>query len=195
MRSIDVHRIVTIEAPEPIFRPVALGDRTIHLTGAIPAPGSELSQDFEIPAGRGTTAPLRRDVLFGALCFVSTLPNIQKHACIAQIAHLHEHCKVEFPAVAVHHVSADSVSHWRELDIYHPEVTACGYSLAEADPLDAQAFKQAFGVGVNESHRIAHGLFALENGRFLASEVPDNQLRSANVDAFLSRLRAALASR
>lgn len=91
----------------------------------------------------------------------------------------------------MHHVSSDSLKHWQELDLYHGDVTACGYSLADAEPAHARAFKKAFGVGVLESHRVAHGLFALENGHFLASEIPGDQLMSADIDVFLSRVRAA----
>jgi hypothetical protein len=192
VKPIVIQRIIALESPTPKPRPVALGQRTIHLTGAPPAFGSALVADFEIPAARGS-APLRRETLSGALCFVSTLPNIQKNACVAQIVHLHRHCRTEFPEVAVHHVSADPLEHWRELDTYHADVRAHGYSLAEASPLHARAFERAFGVGVIESHRVAHGLFALSHGRFLASEIPSDQLETADVDRFLATLRVALA--
>jgi len=119
------------------------------------------------------------------------LPNIEKHACIAQIVHLHEHCESEFPDAEVHHVSSDSLRHWRELDLFHSDVTARGYSLAEAEPCHSRAFKKAFGVGVLESPRVTHGLFAIEAGRFLASEVPGDQLMSADIDRFLSKVREA----
>jgi len=187
------HRIqgVGVEAGEEV-RKVALGSKTLHLLGQLPAIGSELLAAFQIPLARGDGGALCRASLSGPLTFVSTLPNIEKHACIAQIVHLHEHCHTEFPEAVVHHVSSDDLEHWRELDAYHADVRALGYSLSAASAPSALAFKRAFGVGVAESTRVAHGLFALLKGRFVAVDVPHNQLQAADVDRFLSKLRMAL---
>lgn len=187
------HRIQAVGAEaEPQLRKVALGAKTLHLLGQLPALGSELLAPFEIPLARGRGIALCPAALSGPLTFVSTLPNIEKHACIAQIVHLHEHCEIEFPEAVVHHVSSDDLEHWQEFDAYHADVRALGYSLAAASAPSVLAFKHAFGVGVAESTRVAHGLFALLKGRFVAAEVPHDQLQAADVDRFLSKLRMAL---
>ncbi|OQW30900.1 MAG: hypothetical protein A4E19_09145 [Nitrospira sp. SG-bin1] len=115
---------------------------------------------------------------------VSTLPNIEKHACLAQIVDLEERGRERLPEWKIVHVSADHEDHWREVDRFHPNVQAAGYSLCCAD----QASREAFGVGVEDHHRIAHGLFALRDGVFLKVEIPSDQMRPASIRGFLERL-------
>ncbi|HEY0468829.1 MAG TPA: hypothetical protein VGC79_31765, partial [Polyangiaceae bacterium] len=122
------------------------------------------------------------------LVFVSTLPNIEKHACALQIVGLEEHALRHFPAARICHVSSDGAEHWSEVDEYHSEIRAEGYSLCQADPVSALAFRLVFGVGVRGSARVAHGLFALLDGRFLTSEIPSDQYRPPAVSRFLHRV-------
>jgi len=166
-------------------RTALLGDRRLELPGALPLPGSVLEASFSIPGARRASRPLLADDLRRGLVLLTTLPNIQKHACIAQITHVAELAPRILPGAAVFHVGADESCHWAEVDRFHPEVAEPGYSLAHAALEDREAFARAFGVGVAESHRIAHGLFALVDGVFLAAVVPEDQLKAPAVERFL----------
>lgn len=165
-----------------------LGSDRIHLLGHVPRRGERLTAEFVIPAARLADKPLMAVDLRRGSVVVSTLPNIQKHACLAQIVELEERGHEELPEWRIVHVSADHEEHWREVDRFHPNVQASGYSLCCADPVSREAFVSAFGVGVEDHHRIAHGLFALQDGVFLEVEIPHDQMRSAAVRGFLERL-------
>lgn len=175
-------------------RSARLGTQQIELLGDLPARGHRLAAEFTIPAARLASEPLTAQALRRGLVVVSTLPNIQKQACIAQVADLDEDSHEVLPSLRIVHVSADHADHWREVDRFHPNVRASGFSLCGADPASRDAFIRAFGVGVAGHHRIAHGLFALRDGVFLAADVPGNQMRPARVSAFLSALVRETAS-
>lgn len=49
---------------------------------------------------------------------------------------------------------------------------------------------EAFGIGVEGHQRIAHGLFGLRDGVFLAADIPDDQMKPADVRGFLTRVAA-----
>ncbi|MBK9308847.1 MAG: hypothetical protein IPM58_17560 [Nitrospira sp.] len=170
------------------MRTVQLGSDRIHLLGHVPRRGERLTAEFVIPAARLADKPLTADELRRGLVVVSTLPNIQKHAYLAQIVELEERGHEQLPEWRIVHVSADHEEHWREVDRFHPNVPASGYSLCCADPNSLEAFVLAFGVGVGDHHRIAHELFALRDGVFLEVEIPHDQMRPAEVDGFLLRL-------
>jgi hypothetical protein len=174
-------------------RVATLGDTTVTLLGAAPRAGSRLTSAFAIPAARRADAPLTRGGLARGLAFVSTLPNIAKHACVAQIVALEEHGAHWFPRATIAHVSADDARHWAEVDLFHGAVRAAGYSLAAADPCSAATFARAFGVAVAGHRRVAHGLFALRDGVFLDAEIPGDQLSTPQVEAFLARVHERLA--
>lgn len=165
-----------------------LGSDRIYLLGHIPRRGERLTAEFVIPAARLADTALTTDELCRGLVVVSTLPNIQKHACLAQIVDLEEPGHGQLPDLKIVHVSADHEEHWQEVDRFHPNVRAAGYSLCCADPASRVAFVTAFGVGVEDHHRIAHGLFALRDGVFLEVEIPHDQMRPAEVTGFLQRL-------
>jgi hypothetical protein len=169
-------------------RTAQLGSDRIHLLGYVPRRGESLTAEFVIPAARLADKPLTAVDLRRGLVVVSTLPNIQKHACLAQIVELEERGHEQLPEWRIVHVSADHEEHWREVDRFHPNVQASGYSLCCADPASREAFVLAFGVGVEDYHRIAHGLFALRDGVFLEVEIPHDQMRSVSVRGFLERL-------
>ncbi|MBX3304076.1 MAG: hypothetical protein KF693_17830, partial [Nitrospira sp.] len=122
------------------------------------------------------------------LVVVSTLPNIQKHACLAQIVDLEERSCERLPEWRIVHVSTDHEEHWREVDRFYPNLRSAGYSLCCADPGSREAFVLAFGIGVEDHHRIAHGLFVLRDGMFLEVEIPHDQMRPVEVSGFLERL-------
>ena len=172
------------------MRTAQLGTSRIELLGIVPTPGHRLEGDFAIPAARLARRPLVPDDLQAGLVVVSTLPNIEKHACLAQIVELEERSHALIPQLRIIHVSADHDMHWREVDRFHPNIQASGYSLCCADPASRASFVGAFGVGVAGHHRIAHGLFALLDGVFLAAETPDDQMKPAEVRTFLHRVAA-----
>jgi len=173
-------------------RTVRLGERLLRLPWRAPAIGSRLEAEFHIPPARRTNAPLTRDSLARGLVVVSTLPNIEKHACVAQIVDLEEHgrCLVHQPRIV--HVSSDPARHWAEVDLFHPGIVSESYSLAECDGESRRSFAQAFGVAVEGEPRITHGLFALLDATFLAVEIPFDQMRPPWVTDFLDAVHGAL---
>lgn len=165
-----------------------LGTQTIHLTGIVPAPGDRLRGKFVVPAARRADGPLTAEDLCRGVIVVSTLPNIHKHACLSQIVDLEERGRALSEQLRIVHVSADHESHWQEVDQFHPNIQAAGYSLCSADAASREALVTAFGVGVEGHHRIAHGLFALQDGYFVEVDIPHDQMRAAEVSAFLDRV-------
>lgn len=174
------------QAREP--RRARLGPEMIELEGAAPLVGDRLAASFSIPAARHAGSSLTATELSQGVVIVSTLPNIQKHACIAQIVDLEAQAKEQVPSARLVHISSDHADHWLEVDRFHPDVETPAYSLCCADPVDRHAFAQAFGVGVVDHQRIAHGLFALNGGVFVAVEIPEDQMRTPEVRGFLDRL-------
>ena len=158
----------------------------------MPQVGERLDASFSIPAARHAESPLSATELLRGLVIVSTLPNIQKHACITQIVDLEAQAKERVPSARLVHISSDHADHWLEVDRFHPDVETPGYSLCCADPGSRQAFSQAFGVGVVAHHRIAHGLFALHEGVFVAVAIPEDQMRTAEVAGFMEQLCRSL---
>lgn len=175
-------------------RTVQVQGRALHLDSPVPKPGSRLSVQFSLPPARGASAPLCERQLSRGLVLLSTLPNIEKHACALQIVHLEEHAAEELPEARVVHVSSDDAENWQEVDEYHGNLTAAGYTLDGASEASRRAFCDALGVSVRESQRVAHGLFALQDGVFIAAEVPDDQMDTPDVHAFLSAVHSALGS-
>lgn len=172
-------------------RPADLGGEPILLVGRLPVLGSRLVDVFTIPPARRAERPLNETDLMHGLVLLSTLPNIQRHACVAQIVQLEETVR-RFGDARIVHVSHDDAVHWHEVDRFHPNIRASSYSLRGADERSRTSFAWAFGVGVIGHDRIAHGLFALRDGVFLAAEVPYDQMRAPEVGGFLRRLQLAL---
>lgn len=194
--SVAVHRILTIGEPGPApRREAALGGRSIRLLGEAPRAGGRLAGRFSLPAARRAEGPLSGEALSRGLWIVSTLPNIERHACLEQVAEIEARASALFPAPRVAHVSADAAIHWGEVDEFHPGVRAPGYTLCGASDESRRAFLAAFGVGVLGERRIAHGLFGLRDGVFLAAEIPFDQMQTPEVGRFLEELGRALAGR
>jgi len=144
--------------------------------------------EFALAPAHLALAPLLAADLRHGLAVVSTLPNIEKHACIFQVVDLEKELARFDPPPRLVHVASDSARHWTEVEQYHPELRAPGYTLEETDAPSRDAFKAAFGVGVRGHRRIAHGLFALRDGIFWAVEIPDDQMSPPPVKLFLHRL-------
>lgn len=172
-------------------RVARLGGATVALVGKAPEAGDRLDANFRIAAARAAHEPLLASALREGFVVVSTLPNIGKRACTAQVVKL-ERLREVLPFARVVHVASDGVLPWKEVDVYHPDVASPGYALGAASPFDASAFKRAFGVGVEDSHRIAHGLFALQNGVFVLVDIPFDQFRTPSVERFIERARCLL---
>ncbi|MCU1282687.1 MAG: hypothetical protein JWM53_6233 [bacterium] len=175
-----------------ILRHADLGGRPLLLLGHLPHPGRALVDVFQLPAARNARGPLTERELRRGFVVVSTLPKIQRHAGIQQIVQLEEECTRRFPDVRIVHVSHDDAIHWAEVDRLHPGIAAASYTLAGASETSRVGFTWAFGVGVLGGERIAHGLFALRDGVFIAAEVPFDQLHAPNVDGFVRTLDASL---
>jgi hypothetical protein len=173
------------------FRLAWLGQERLELLGPAPRPGDPLLGHFSIPPARRASSPLTGGELRRGLVVVSTLPNIRRHACLSQIVDLDEHGGDLLPGARFYHVAADEPEHWAEVDRYHAGVRAPGYSLHLAPPADRAAFVAAFGVGVARHRRIAHGLFTLREGRFLAVDIPVDQMAPMDVGCFLVAARRA----
>ena len=172
-------------------RTAFLGETVIELEGPAPRVGTSLVGEFALAPAHFAPVPLLAADLRHGPAVVSTLPNIEKHACIYQIVNLEEELARFSPPPRLVHVASDSARHWKEVEQYHPELRAPGYALAETDADSRDAFKAAFGVGVRGHRRIAHGLFALRDGIFLAAEIPDDQMSPPPVKLFLHRLSHA----
>jgi hypothetical protein len=175
-----------------ILRDADLGGTPILLVGHLPRPGMPLLDVFRLPPARRACAALTDDELRRGLVVVSTLPNIQRHACVAQIVQLEEVCAHRFPNARIVHVSQDEAIHWAEVDRFHPGITAASYTLHGASESSRVSFAWAFGVGVLGHPRIAHGLFALRDGVFVAAEVPFDQMHAPDVGTFLGALDSAV---
>jgi len=170
-------------------RMVKLGDQLLELEGASPVVGARLEADFSLPAARHSVDPLDRAALSEGLVIVSTLPNIGKHACIAQVVDL-EHVTRPLAQWRIVHVSADPASYWSEVDTYHPDIESAAWTLHGASQESRVAFCAAFGVGVVGHRRIAHGLFAIEDGLFASVMIPRDQLSAPSVRQFVQALRS-----
>jgi hypothetical protein len=169
-------------------RTAHLGGTVIELVGPAPRVGTSLVGEFSLAPAHFAPVPLVAADLRHGPAVVSTLPNIEKHACIFQIVDLEKELARFDPPPRLVHVASDSARYWREVEQYHPELKAPGYTLGETDAHSRDAFKAAFGVGVRGHRRIAHGLFALRDGIFLAAEIPEDQMSPPPVKLFLHRL-------
>jgi peroxiredoxin len=178
---------------EDLPREARLGGQVVRLMGRAPRPGDHLVRSFRVPEARRANHPLETSTLRDGLVIVSTLPNIAKRACTAQVVKL-EAARKALDGLRIFHVASDGLLAWDEVEQFHPDVAAPGYALKAASPFDAAAFKRAFGVGVEGSHRIAHGLFALKNGVFLLVDIPFDQFRTPSVERFMYRARAIVDS-
>lgn len=167
---------------------VRLGARWARLDAPCPRPGDVLSADFRLRPAHHATIGLCGTQLRHGLVIVSTLPNIEKRACTAQILALDKELGASRLRSRVVHVSSDAARHWSQLERLHDQVNASGHTVDGASDEDRERFARAFGVAVVGERRIAHGLFALRDGVFLGAVVPENQFRSPSVRLFVQRL-------
>jgi len=177
-------------------RVALLGDAALRLLGRMPQAGELLAaRPFSVPPARNAAAPLTPESLRRGLVLVSTLPNIARYACAAQILDFEEESMRRFDDFRMLHVSTDEARYWSEIDTFHPALAAEAFSLFDADEQSVAGFGLSFGVAVEGHGRIAHGLFALLDGMFLAAEVPFQQLAVPDVGAFLDRVDRLFARR
>jgi len=179
--------------PHPGYRPALLGEKQLSLVGAAPQPGDVLgAEEFSIPPARNADVPLTSASLRRGLTLLSTLPNISRHACAAQILELEEEATARLKDFRLVHVSADEPHFWQEVDHFHAGLRAQGYSLHGASVGSRESFASAFGVAVRGHWRIAHGMFALLDGMFIGADVPFQQLAVPDVHGFLLRVQRLL---
>lgn len=171
-------------------RRARVGAHVVELYGRELAAGDRLIGDFVIPPARGTREPLTAQRMRNGLVLMTTLPNIHKHACAAQIVQTELLARTSFPGAMLVHVASDEPAYWTEIDRFHGDIQAPGYSLQLSS--DADVFRSMFGVGVRGSSRIARGLFSFYRGVVLAADVPVNQMRTPDVKRFVERTRSLL---
>jgi len=164
---------------------VFLGDRPIELLGKKPKAGFRWDARFRIPPAHNTKTPLTDKDLAEGLVIISTLPNIQSHACAAQVLDLEEECKNRGIPAKIFHVACDCPEHWDEVKKLHPFLKAKGYSFENANKTDIETFSWNLGVGVKGSRRIAHGLFAFRDGSLVKAYIPKQQYGIPNIKRFL----------
>jgi peroxiredoxin len=173
-------------------RKVFLGDHPIYLTGSKPKKGTQIHSNFyAIPARKAKTELKKRDLSRG-LVIVSTLPNIHSFACSQQVLDLELETKKLYPKARIFHIACDPKSGWEEVEKLHPFLESPGYTIHGVGKKEADSFKNSFGVGVEGNRRIAHGLFALQNGKFMVSYIPRQQYGIPNIKKFLKQVQAAL---
>lgn len=175
---------------EDAVRHAHVGSREIELYGAVLAAGDRIDADFTILPARGTREPLSGARIRGGLVLMTTLPNIHAHACAAQIVQTEALVRAHLSSAEILHVASDGPECWAEVDHYHADVRAPGYSLQLSR--DGDVFRNTFGVGVRGSDRIARGLFSFYRGVVLAADVPLNQMRTPDVRRFVERTRSLL---
>ena len=173
-------------------RKVLLNDEVIYLKGKRPAKGTRIAADFKLLPARCADKPLSAQDISKGCVIISTLPNIQKHACMRQILDLEHSVKRNFKGACLVHVSSDEIEHWKEVDELHPNLKAKAYTLNGAEKVDIRSFSEAFGVSVEGHHRIAHGIFGLKDGKVLTSMIPRQQMVNSNVSAFVGRFKKAI---
>lgn len=169
------------------MRTVKLGSEVCYLEGKEPSVGSILDCTFLIPEVTGTSAiadiNLKKDLII-----ISTLPNVAKDHCIQQIVELETLAKKLLPgSVKIYHVSSDSRLDWKTAQSKIP-FSIKAYTLYDAVQISRFEFKEAFGVGVVGSERLAHGLFALFRGQFIAVQIPNEQLGVPNIPLFINQI-------
>lgn len=170
------------------MRTVKVGTESFSLEGEPPILGRDIAHSFVLPEAIGTGS-ISDAIMRKGLVIVSTLPNIQKEHCVQQILELETYTYKLLPAsTKIIHVSADERIDWKIAEKNLAGIPFHAYTLYDAEAQSAAAFREAFGVGVVGNHRIAHGLFALLNGKFINLQIPDDQLGVPNVPLFLKEI-------
>ncbi len=95
--------------------------------GRCPQPGERISAQFSLPPARRADRALTLADLTRGLVFVSTLPNIAKQACTAQVVALDHALRTGFADARAVHVPVDGAERWAEVDAYHPDVDTPAY--------------------------------------------------------------------
>ncbi|TGN10095.1 hypothetical protein [Leptospira ilyithenensis] len=167
---------------------VFLGDKPIELLGKQPKQGEWIKKNFRLPAAYNTKIPFTPDQLKAGLVIVSTLPKIKSNECSAQILNLEQELAIRKINAKIVHIACDCADHWEEVKNLHPFLKAKGFSLKFADTTDINSFKEFFGVGVKGSPRIAHGLFAFQNGYLIQSMIPRQQYGIPNIKKLLDSI-------
>ncbi|TGL67360.1 hypothetical protein [Leptospira levettii] len=173
---------------------VYLGDLPVELIGKRPRLGKPIEGKYRFTPVLNAKNKFPNLQKSKGIIFLSTLPNVKSFACSAQVLDLEvEITKRKIPAKIFHLASCGNDS-WAEIKKLHPQLKARGYSLKNCSQIEVENFKQKLGVGVKNSHRLAHGLFALKDGKIIASYIPKQQYGVPNIKNFLNRLERGLYS-
>jgi hypothetical protein len=169
-----------------ILRPACLAGRPILLLGHLPHPGRALVDVFRLPAVDHAGARLTDEDLRVGTVAVSTSPSLGPDS-MRQLEALKNACRRDLPFARVVHVSHDMDSSAAIDGSVHGEL----YTLEGASESSCVSFTWAFGVGVLGEKQIAHGLFALREGIFVAAETPFDQRPLHDVSGFIRAWHAS----
>ena len=173
---------------------VYLGDLPVELIGKRPKTGEPIDGKFGFRPVLNTKANFPCLGNAKGIVFLSTLPNVRSFACSTQVLDLEEEVIIRKIPAKIFHLASCGKESWSEIKKLHPQLKAHGYSLQNCNTNDVNRFKHKLGVGVSNSNRLAHGLFVLKNGKFIASYIPKQQYGVPNIKRFLNRLERSLHS-
>lgn len=168
---------------------VYLGDMPVELTGKRPKIGFQWKHKFQFSPALNTKSKFPNLKNEKGLIFISTLPNVRSFACSAQVLELEEELKKRKIPAKIIHIASDGKDAWSEIKKLHPKLKAHGYSLKNGNTGDVNKLKEILGIGVVSSHRLAHGLFAIQDGILISSLIPKQQYGVPNIKKFLNKLK------
>lgn len=168
---------------------VYLGNMLVELTGKRPKKGFQWQHNFQFLPALNTESNFPNLKNKKGLIFISTLPNVRSFACSTQVLDLEEELKKRKIQAKIIHIASDGKDAWSEIKKLHPTIKAHGYSLKNGNPDDINTLKEILGIGVVSSHRLAHGLFAIQDGILISSLIPKQQYGVPNIKKFLNELK------
>ncbi|TGL48907.1 hypothetical protein EHQ59_15695 [Leptospira kemamanensis] len=174
---------------------VFLGEIPIELYGKKPKFGEPFRGKFQFTPALNTRSRFPNLQNTKGLVFVSTLPNVKSFACSTQVLELEEEIKARKLQAKIIHLASCGQNSWMEIKKLHSHLKAKGYSLGKRNSMEVQTMKQILGVGVINSNRLAHGLFVLLDGKFIASYIPKQQYGVPNIKRFLNKIERRFETR
>ncbi|TGL47708.1 hypothetical protein EHQ55_11305 [Leptospira meyeri] len=168
---------------------VYLGDMPVELTGKRPKIGLKWCYTFQFKPVLNTNSKFPNLKRRKGFFLISTLPNVKSYACSTQVLDLEEEIKKRNISAKIIHIASDGETSWDDIKKLHPHLKAYGYTLKSCKEDDVIKLKNMLGIGVIGSHRLAHGLFAIQDGILISSMIPKQQYGVPNIKKFLTQLK------
>ncbi|TGK87123.1 hypothetical protein EHQ24_05900 [Leptospira noumeaensis] len=168
---------------------VYLGDEPVELTGKRPKNGFKWKEDFQFAPVLNTNSKFPNLRIRKGIFLISTLPNVKSFACSTQVLELEEEIIKRKISAKIIHLASDGITSWEEIKKLHPHLKAHGYSLKNCNEKEINTLKTMLGIGVIGSHRLAHGLFAIQDGILISSLIPKQQYGVPDIKKFLNQLQ------